>query len=193
VTIIAVDRRKIDDQNPRIINVSLNELSNGIADLPHFIHNLPIFQNRIQDAHRVIHDIDDTSISAQDAIQLSLQRNESTGVAIAYDVLGNDATRHLLACLCTNGQVVNIASKRNELIQVDMFNMYRHHHRLTGANSLLLTSSQCGAILRELNPYFQTKVLTPPAIGKVYKPEQIGQAYADVWKGARGKIVVDWS
>jgi len=76
---------------------------------------------------------------------------------------------------------------------VDMFNMYRHHHKLTGANSLLLTSSQCGTILRELNTYFEKKILIPPSIGKIYKPEQIGQAYADVWKGARGKVIVDWS
>jgi len=99
-------------------------------------------------------------------------------------------------CVAANGRLVSIATKRNELVQVDLFDMYRRQTRFLGANSLYLDSSESATILRKLTPAFESGALEPSPIHSVVDVlsmppnKNIGELYDAVIKGARGKVVL---
>lgn len=118
------------------------------------------------------------------------------GASLVFDVVGGSLLPVLLGALSTRGRLVCISMPLPSApLAIDGLELYRQELELIGVNSLLLTASESASLLRGLVPAFEDGRLAPrDAAITLVRPNNIGQAYADVYAGkARGKIVVDFT
>ena len=215
--VITVDRSKPRNTSPASSNgadkpkrthaIYLSDLPKGMDDLPSVITSLPMFASEPSDVHTVR--------SLDPATQSFTARGR--GASLIFDVVGGSAIAPLLLCLASNGRLVNISTKKDEQVPIDLHDMYRRQTQIRGANSLYLTAEDSAAILRDrLTPLFEQHVLTPLAVGArvdamaaVIEEEAdggsnsqsasngsasnaVGTAYESVLNGAKGKIVLNF-
>ena len=131
-------------------------------------------------------DITTTDLAAAVA---ELTRGE--GADVIYDCVGRpDLTQAALASLGFRGRLVVIAGTPGEQVPLELIPFYRRECRLIGVDSLKRSAAECAPMMEALRQGFEDGTHPPPAIAAAYDLSRGADAYADVARGTRGRIVL---
>jgi len=112
------------------------------------------------------------------------------GAVIVYNSVGDPYYEQGAKSLAVGGRQIFI-SAINKIVSFDIFAFYRGRHTYVGVDSLALTSTDTGNVLRELLPGFVSGHLKPFPIAPhaVYPLEGAREAYIAVLGSARDRLV----
>ena len=115
---------------------------------------------------------------------------QGKGADIVYNTVGDPYYEQGTKSLALAGRQIFISAV-NKIVQFDIFAFYRGRHTYVGVDSLALSSTATGEILRALLPGFASGHLKPFPIEPhaVYPLERARQAYAAVLSSARDRLV----
>ena len=128
--------------------------------------------------------------SAVDTPARVRELTDGKGADIVFNTVGDPYYEQGTKSLATGGRQIFI-SAINKIVQFDIFAFYRGRHTYYGVDSLSLTSTQTGDVLRELLPGFASGRLKPFPISAraVYPFERAREAYVAVLSSARDRLV----
>jgi NADPH:quinone reductase-like Zn-dependent oxidoreductase len=113
------------------------------------------------------------------------------GADVIYDCVGRpDLTQAALASLGFRGRLVVIAGTPGEQVPLELIPFYRRECRLIGVDSLKRSAAECAPMMEALRPGFEDGTHPPPAIAAAYDLSRGPEAYAEVARGTRGRIVL---
>lgn len=113
------------------------------------------------------------------------------GADVIYDCVGRpDLTEAAIASLGIRGRLVVIAGTPGEQVKLELIPFYRRECRLIGVDSLKRTAAECAPMMEVLRPGFEAGTYPAPAIASVYDLARGADAYAEVARGTRGRIVL---
>jgi NADPH2:quinone reductase len=113
------------------------------------------------------------------------------GADVIYDCVGRpDLTQAALASLGFRGRLVVIAGTPGEQVPLELIPFYRRECRLIGVDSLKRSTAECAPMMEALRPGFEDGTHPPPAIAAAYDLSRGPEAYAEVARGTRGRIVL---
>lgn len=113
------------------------------------------------------------------------------GAGVIYDCVGRpDLTQAALASLGFRGRLVVIAGTPGEAVPLELIPFYRRECRLIGVDSLKRTAAECATMMEALRPGFEAGSHPAPAIAARYPLERGAEAYAEVARGTRGRVVL---
>jgi NADPH2:quinone reductase len=112
------------------------------------------------------------------------------GADIVYNTVGDSYYEQGTKSLAIGGRQIFI-SAINKIVHFDIFSFYRGRHTYVGVDSLALTSTDTGNVLRELLPGFASGHLKPFPIvpSAIYPLESARKAYIAVLGAARDRLV----
>ena len=113
------------------------------------------------------------------------------GADVIYDCVGRpDLTQAALASLGFRGRLVVIAGTPGEQVPLELIPFYRRECRLIGVDSLKRSAAECAPMMDALRQGFEDGTHPPPAIAAAYDLSRGPEAYAEVARGTRGRIVL---
>jgi NADPH2:quinone reductase len=112
------------------------------------------------------------------------------GADVVFDTVGGITFQGALACLAHRGRLVEISSTGQRRVEFDLRDFYHNESRLIGADSRKLDASACAQRLQAMLPLFENGALAAPPIGGELPLSEAARGYADVAKGAHGRIVL---
>jgi NADPH:quinone reductase len=112
------------------------------------------------------------------------------GANVVYDAVGGVTTPAALASLAHRGRLVVISSVGTRTVQIDLVDLYRNETRILGCNSFYLDLAESGARLNQLAPYFDSGQFHPLPIAHRYGLDHGMDAYLDVEKHVRGRVLI---
>lgn len=113
------------------------------------------------------------------------------GADVIYDCVGRpDLTEAAIASLGIRGRLVVIAGTPGEQVRLELIPFYRRECRLIGVDSLKRTAAECAPTMEALRPGFEAGTYPAPAIAAVYDLARGAEAYAEVARGTRGRVVL---
>ena len=112
------------------------------------------------------------------------------GADIVYNTVGDPYYEQGTKSLAIGGRQIFI-SAINKIVSFDIFAFYRGRHTYVGVDSLALTSTDTGNVLRELLPGFLSGQLKPFPIAPhaIFPLERAREAYVAVLGSARDRLV----
>ncbi len=112
------------------------------------------------------------------------------GADIVYNSVGDPYYEQATKSLAIGGRQIFI-SAINKIVSFDIFAFYRGRHTYVGVDSLSLTSTETGDVLRELLPGFASGHLKPFPIAPhaVFPLARAREAYVAVLSSARDRLV----
>ena len=112
------------------------------------------------------------------------------GADIVYNTVGDPYYEQGTNSLATGGRQIFIAAV-NKIVQFDIFAFYRGRHTFVGVDSLSLSSTATGEVLRELLPGFVSGHLKPfPIVPRaIYPLERAHEAFVAVLGAARDRLI----
>ncbi len=112
-----------------------------------------------------------------------------SGFDVVFDTTGS-CLAEAIAVLAPYGRVAIIVAHGDGMVNVPTRDLYRRAGSIVGINSLLLSATDCAAILSRLQPAFDAGQLTPPS-GMEERPLVRGvETYGELHRGARCKFVL---
>jgi NADPH:quinone reductase-like Zn-dependent oxidoreductase len=113
------------------------------------------------------------------------------GADVIYDCVGRpDLTEAAIASLGMRGRLVVIAGTPGEQVKLELIPFYRRECRLIGVDSLKRSAAECAPMMEVLRPGFEAGTYPAPAIAAAYDLARGAEAYAEVARGTRGRIVL---
>jgi NADPH:quinone reductase-like Zn-dependent oxidoreductase len=85
---------------------------------------------------------------------------------------------------------VVIAGTPGEHVPLELIPFYRRECRLIGVDSLKRKASECAPMMEALRPGFEAGTHPAPLIAACYGLGRGAEAYADVARGTRGRVVL---
>ena len=130
-------------------------------------------------------------ITATDLAAAVADLTKGEGADVIYDCVGRpDLTQAALASLAFRGGLVVIAGTPGEQVPLELIPFYRRECRLIGVDSLKRSAAECAPMMEALRQGFEDGTHPPPAIAAAYDLSRGPEAYADVARGTRGRIVL---
>ncbi|WP_368416953.1 zinc-binding alcohol dehydrogenase family protein [Falsiroseomonas sp.] len=130
-------------------------------------------------------------ITAIDLAAAVAELTKGEGANVIYDCVGRpDLTQAALASLAFRGRLLVIAGTPGEQVPLELIPFYRRECRLIGVDSLKRSAAECAPMMEALRQGFEDGTHPPPAIAAVYDLSRGAEAYADVARGTRGRIVL---
>jgi len=113
------------------------------------------------------------------------------GCDIVINTVGEPYYETGLKCIADNGRVVFLAERAKKTVPFDIFGFYRKRLSFFGVNSLMLSTADSCAYLRELLPGFASGALRAFPIQQqaVYTLERANEAYAAALAGDKHRLV----
>jgi len=112
------------------------------------------------------------------------------GVDVVLDTVGGAMIENDLSILSPRGRVAFIAAPPGQIkVTFDALDFYRRELCLLGVNSLELTLKECGDILDQLKPGFESGALEPPHMTSLPFDKAL-DGYDQIYKGSKAKYVV---
>jgi len=134
--------------------------------------------------------VDDWVALEEDPVEQVKQMTNGKGAAVVFDTVGgNAAFGTALSLLATRGRLVEISATGGAQVTLDLQKFYRKELRLIGVNTLNQTSQESARALQEIGQAFEKRWFKPPTF-KLFKLEDCVQAYEEVHKGSRDKILL---
>jgi len=112
------------------------------------------------------------------------------GADVAFDTVGGPLFEPCLACLGQMGKQVAIASTGERRVGLDLIDFYRRRLTLMGVDTRHSDAAACAAFLEAMRPGFEDNSLSAPTIVRTAPLSGAAGAYADVERGADGKVVL---
>lgn len=130
-------------------------------------------------------------ITATDLAAAVAELTKGESADVIYDCVGRpDLTQAALASLAFRGRLVVIAGTPGEQVPLELIPFYRRECRLIGVDSLKRSAAECAPMMEALRPGFEDGTHPPPAIAAAYDLSRGPEAYAEVARGTRGRIVL---
>ena len=107
---------------------------------------------------------------------------DGKGVDLVFDTVGNPLFETGLKCLAQRGRQVCIASP-DPVVHFNLLDFYHKESTLKGVDSLKLSFTESGDILRELAQWIEMGKITPPKV-EVVLFDQALEAYGKIASGA---------
>jgi NADPH:quinone reductase len=98
------------------------------------------------------------------------------GADVVFDVVGGAMFEKCLAALARRGRQVAISSSPDPRVSFNLVDFYHNESRLFGVDSLKISFTEAGEILRDLTPGFESGEFPPPEI-QTYPLAQGPEAY----------------
>lgn len=129
--------------------------------------------------------------SATDVAARVRELTSGKGADIVYNTVGDPYFQAAHQSLALRGRQILIAAV-NPIVQFNIFEFYRGQHTYVGIDTLGLSSTATGAVLRKLAPGFASGHLKPFPIkpGAVYPLEQAKDAYVAVAGSSRDRVIL---
>ena len=129
--------------------------------------------------------------SATDVAARVRELTSGKGADIVYNTVGDPYFEAAHQSLALRGRQVLIAAV-NPIVQFNILEFYRGQHTYVGIDTLGLSSTATGAVLRKLAPGFASGHLKPFPIkpGAVYPLEQAKDAYVAVAGSSRDRVIL---
>ena len=129
--------------------------------------------------------------SATDVAARVRELTSGKGADIVYNTVGDPYFEAVHQSLALRGRQVLIAAV-NPIVQFNILEFYRGQHTYVGIDTLGLSSTATGAVLRKLAPGFASGHLKPFPIkpGAVYPLEQAKDAYVAVAGSSRDRVIL---
>jgi len=126
----------------------------------------------------------------EDPMKQVLQLTSGKGASVVFDTVGGLAAFETsLSLLGNKGRLVEISVTGGARVSFDLQRFYRKELRLFGVNTLNQTSQESAKALREIGEAFEKGSFKSPSF-KVFKLEDCIQAYEEVHKGSKDKILL---
>ena len=130
-------------------------------------------------------------ITATDLATAVAELTNGQGADVIYDCVGRpDLTQAALASLGFRGRLVVIAGTPGEQVPLELIPFYRRECRLIGVDSLKRSAAECAPMMEALRPGFEDGTHPAPAIAAAYDLSRGPEAYAEVARGTRGRILL---
>jgi NADPH:quinone reductase len=116
---------------------------------------------------------------------------EGKGADIVFNTVGDPYFQAAHKSLAVRGRQILIAAI-NPIVQFNILEFYRGQHTYVGIDSLALSSTATGAVLRELGPGFASGHLKPFPIrlDAIYPLEDAKAAYVAVAGSSRDRVIL---
>jgi NADPH:quinone reductase-like Zn-dependent oxidoreductase len=114
------------------------------------------------------------------------------GADIVFNTVGDPYFQAAHKSLAKKGRQILIAAIK-PVVEFNIFEFYRGRHTYVGIDTLALSSTETGDVLRNLLPGFESGALKPFAIetSSVYPLAKAGEAYRAVMDSARNRVLFD--
>lgn len=130
-------------------------------------------------------------ITTTDLAAAVAELTNGEGADVIYDCVGRpDLTQAALASLRFRGRLVVIAGTPGEQVPLELIPFYRRECRLIGVDSLKRSAAECAPMMEALRQGFEDGTHPAPAIAALYDLSRGPEAYADVARGTRGRVVL---
>ena len=113
------------------------------------------------------------------------------GADIVFNTVGDPYFQAANRSLALRGRQILIAAV-NRIVEFDILDFYRSQHTYVGVDTLGLSSTATGAVLRDLSPGFASGHLKPFPIqpSAVYSLDDAKRAYTAVAGSSRDRVVL---
>jgi NADPH:quinone reductase-like Zn-dependent oxidoreductase len=135
--------------------------------------------------------VDVIDASATDVAARVRELTDGKGADIAFNTVGDPYFEAAHKSLALRGRQILIAAI-HPVVPFNILEFYRGQHTYVGIDSLALSSSATGAVLRELGPGFASGHLKPFPINPVaiYPLEQAKRAFVAVAGSSRERVIL---
>jgi NADPH:quinone reductase-like Zn-dependent oxidoreductase len=128
------------------------------------------------------------------AVDVATRVRELTGgkgANIIFNTVGDPYFQAAHKSLALKGRQILIAAI-DRIVQFNILEFYRGQHTYVGVDTLALSSSAAGAVLRELGPGFASGHLKPYRINPkaIYPLDEAKRAFAAVDGSSRDRIIL---
>jgi NADPH:quinone reductase-like Zn-dependent oxidoreductase len=129
--------------------------------------------------------------SATDVATRVRELTDGKGADIVFNTVGDPYFQAAHKSLALRGRQILIATIQR-IVPFDILEFYRGQHTYVGIDSLALSSSATGAVLRELGPGFASGHLKPFPIqtSAIYPLEQAKAAFVAVAGSSRDRVIL---
>jgi NADPH2:quinone reductase len=129
--------------------------------------------------------------SATDVATRVRELTNGNGADIVYNTVGDPYFQAANKSLAVRGRQILIASI-HPVVEFNIFEFYRGQHSFFGIDTLALSSTATGALLRELGPGFASGHLKPFPIkpGAIYPLEDAKRAFLAVAGSSRDRVIL---
>ncbi len=110
------------------------------------------------------------------------------GADVALNAVGAPVYAPLVDALGKGGRMVVFSAAAGKEVTLDLFTFYRKRLTFYGLDSAGLSLEKIGALLERIDPYLESRALTPPPIAARFPLERASEAYVRVSGG--GKVVL---
>jgi NADPH:quinone reductase-like Zn-dependent oxidoreductase len=110
-------------------------------------------------------------------------------IDLVLNVIGGETIGTSIGMLRHYGRVVIIASTKDRNQPIDILSFYRHDLSLLGLNTLSLSAEDCGRILNNMVPGFESGALKPPAVYEM-PLDNAHEAYKSINLRPNAKLVL---
>jgi NADPH:quinone reductase len=129
--------------------------------------------------------------SATDVATRVRELTDGKGADIVYNTVGDPYFQAANKSLAVRGRQILIASI-HPVVEFNIFEFYRGQHSFFGIDTLALSSTATGAVLRELGPGFSSGHLKPFPIKQsaIYPLEDAKRAFLAVAGSSRDRVIL---
>jgi NADPH2:quinone reductase len=133
----------------------------------------------------------ETVITPEDGDSVALLRELTGGGAEAvFDTVGGSMFETALRMLAHRGRLVEISATDGRQVSFDLVDFYHNESRLLGVDTLKHDLTASAIMLEQIASGFEDGSYRPPVIEGVFALEQAQEAYRQVARGTRGRIVL---
>src|SRR5215475_10240358 len=135
--------------------------------------------------------VDVIDASAADIPMRLRELNDGKGADIVFNTVGDPYFQAAHKSLALRGRQILIAAI-DRIVQFNILEFYRGQHTYVGIDTLGLSSTATGAVLRDLGPGFASGQLKPFPIkeGAIYALERAKEAYVAVAGSSRDRVIL---
>jgi NADPH2:quinone reductase len=129
--------------------------------------------------------------SAMDVARRVRELTDGKGADIVFNTVGDPYFQAAHRSLALRGRQILIAAIE-KIVQFNILEFYRGQHTYVGIDTLGLSSTATGAVLRELGPGFASGHLKPFPIrsGAIYRLEEAKAAFVAVAGSSRDRVIL---